>query len=309
MKNYLLLCGGVGGAKLALGFKNTLPEKNLAIAVNTGDDFTHLNLKICPDLDTVMYTLSDESDVSKGWGRKDETWNMRSALADIGGETWFQLGDKDLATHIQRTQLIKSGSSLSEATYKLCQSFNLPDFIYPMSNEPIETYIQTKNRLLSFQEYFVKLKCEPPVTDFVFKGLDKAKFNEDIDLDTYDEIIICPSNPYVSINPMLQLSSLKNHLMEFPQKVTTISPIVNSQSLKGPTAKMILELGHEISVITIAEFYKNYSKRIFIDPSDKNYSDELIALGFEVHPTNLIMNNTQSKNKLAKEIINLLELK
>ena len=309
MKNYLLLCGGVGGAKLALGFKNTLPDKNLAIAVNTGDDFTHFNLKICPDLDTVMYTLSGESDVSKGWGRKDETWNMRSALADIGGETWFQLGDKDLATHIQRTQLINSGSSLSEATYQLCQSFNLPDFIYPMSNEPVETYIQTKNRLLSFQEYFVKLKCEPPVTDFVFKGLDKAKFNEDIDLDTYDEIIICPSNPYVSINPMLQLSSLKNHLMEFPQKVTTISPIVNSQSLKGPTAKMMLELGYDISVITIAEFYKNFSKRIFIDPSDKKDSDELIALGFEVHSTDLIMNNTQSKNTLAKEIINYLELK
>jgi len=309
MKNYLLLCGGVGGAKLALGFKNTLPEKNLAIAVNTGDDFTHFNLKICPDLDTVMYTLSGESDVSKGWGRKDETWNMRSALADIGGETWFQLGDKDLATHIQRTQLINSGSSLSEATYQLCQSFNLPDFIYPMSNEPVETYIQTKNRLLSFQEYFVKLKCEPPVTDFVFKGLDKAKFNEDIDLNTFDEIIICPSNPYVSINPMLQLTSLKNHLMEFPQKVTTISPIVNSQSLKGPTAKMMLELGYDISVITIAEFYKNFSKRIFIDPSDKKDSDELIALGFEVHSTDLIMNNTQSKNTLANKIINYLELK
>ena len=198
-----------------------------------------------------MYTLSGESDVSKGWGRKDETWNMRSALADIGGETWFQLGDKDLATHIQRTQLINSGSSLSEATYQLCQSFNLPDFIYPMSNEPVETYIQTKNRLHSFQEYFVKLKCEPPVTDFVFKGLDKAKFNEDIDLDTYDEIIICPSNPYVSINPMLQLTSLRNHLMEFPQKVTTISPIVNSQSLKGPTAKMMLELGYDISLSLI----------------------------------------------------------
>jgi LPPG:FO 2-phospho-L-lactate transferase len=178
-----------------------------------------------------------------------------------------------------------------------------------MSNEPVETYIQTKNRLLSFQEYFVKLKCEPPVTDFVFKGLDKAKFNEDIDLNTFDEIIICPSNPYVSINPMLQLTSLKNHLMEFPQKVTTISPIVNSQSLKGPTAKMMLELGYDISVITIAEFYKNFSKRIFIDPSDKKDSDELIALGFEVHSTDLIMNNTQSKNTLANKIINYLELK
>ena len=131
MKNYLLLCGGVGGAKLALGFKNILSEENLAIVVNTGDDFTHLNLKICPDLDTVMYTLAGESDVSKGWGRKNETWNMLSALADMDGETWFQLGDKDLATHIQRTRLIKSCNSLYEATMKLCNSFNLPQFIFP----------------------------------------------------------------------------------------------------------------------------------------------------------------------------------
>ena len=307
MKNYLLLCGGVGGAKLALGFKNTINAENLAIAVNTGDDFTHLNLKICPDLDTVMYTLSGESDVSKGWGRKNESWNMLTALKNLDGETWFQLGDKDLATHIQRTELINSGNSLSEATYKLCKSLGLPKFIYPMSNESVETYIQTENRLLSFQEYFVKLKCEPPVTDFVFKGLDKAKFNKDIDLNFYDEIIICPSNPYVSINPILQLSGIQDYLIKFSNKVSVISPIVNAQSLKGPTAKMMQELGQEISVTTIAEFYKQYAKKIFIDSADKINAEHLKALGYDVYPTNLIMNNTQSKNKLAQEIIKVLE--
>ena len=307
MKNYLLLCGGVGGAKLALGFKNTINAENLAIVVNTGDDFTHLNLKICPDLDTVMYTLSGESDVSKGWGRKNESWNMLTALKNLDGETWFQLGDKDLATHIQRTELINSGNSLSEATFKLCKSLGLPKFIYPMSNESVETYIQTENRLLSFQEYFVKLKCEPPVTDFVFKGLDKAKFNKDIDLNFYDEIIICPSNPYVSINPILQLSEMQDYLIKFPNKVSVISPIVNAQSLKGPTAKMMQELGQEISVTTIAEFYKQYAKRIFIDSADKVNAEHLTALGYDVYPTNLIMNNTQSKNKLAQEIIKVLE--
>ena len=258
MKNYLLLCGGVGGAKLALGFKNSIDSDNLTIAVNTGDDFTHLGLRICPDLDTVMYTLASESDTSKGWGRKDESWNMLSALSEMEGETWFQLGDKDLATHIQRTHLINSGQSLTDATHNLCESFNLPKFIFPMSNQSVETYIQTKNRLLSFQEYFVKLKCEPPVTDFVFKGLDKADFNKDLDLSTYDEIIICPSNPYVSINPMLQLPKLKNYLHDSSHKVTTISPIVNAQSLKGQTAKMMQELGQEVCVKTIGKFYKNY---------------------------------------------------
>ena len=309
MKNYLLLCGGVGGAKLALGFKNSIDPDNLTIAVNTGDDFTHLGFRICPDLDTVMYTLAGESDKSKGWGRKDESWNMLSALSDMKGETWFQLGDKDLATHIQRTYLINSGQSLTEATHYLCKSFNLPKHIFPMSNQSVETYIQTKNRLLSFQEYFVKLKCEPPVTDFVFKGLDKADFNEDLDLSTYDEIIICPSNPYVSINPMLQLPKLKNYLCDYPHKVTTISPIVNAQSLKGPTAKMMQELGKEVSVKTIAKFYKNYSKRIFIDSSDDSESNELSDLGYEVYIADLIMTSLDKKNALAKRIIDELESK
>jgi len=309
MKNYLLLCGGVGGAKLALGFKNSIDSDNLTIAVNTGDDFTHLGLRICPDLDTVMYTLAGESDTSKGWGRKDESWNMLSALSAMEGETWFQLGDKDLATHIQRTYLINSGQSLTEATHDLCESFNLPKYIFPMSNQSVETYIQTKNRLLSFQEYFVKLKCEPPVTDFVFKGLDKADFNKDLDLLLYDEIIICPSNPYVSINPMLQLPILKNYLHDNSHKVTTISPIVNAQSLKGPTAKMMQELGHEVSVKTIAKFYKNYSQRIFIDSSDASESDELNDLGYEVHIGDLVMNSLDKKNALAKTIIDKLESK
>jgi LPPG:FO 2-phospho-L-lactate transferase len=256
-----------------------------------------------------MYTLAGESDISKGWGRKDESWNMLSALSDLEGETWFQLGDKDLATHIQRTYLINSGQSLTEATHDLCDSFNLPKYIFPMSNQSVETYIQTKNRLLSFQEYFVKLKCEPPVSDFVFKGLDKADFNKDLDLSIYDEIIICPSNPYVSINPMLQLPKLKNYLHDCSHKVTTISPIVNAQSLKGPTAKMMQELGQEVSVKTIAKFYKNYSKRIFIDSSDVSESDVLNELGYEVHIADLIMNSLDKKNALAKTIIDELESK
>ena len=307
MKNYLLLCGGVGGAKLALGFKEILSPDNLGIVVNTGDDFTHLNLRICPDLDTVMYTLSGESDVSKGWGRKNETWNMLSALSELDGDTWFQLGDKDLATHIHRTKLMQSGYSLSEATSILSKLFNLPDFIYPMSNEPVETYIQTKNRLLSFQEYFVKLQCDPPVTDFVFKGLDQAEFNSSIDLDAFEEIIICPSNPFVSINPMLQLNTLQQHLTKFPEKVTVISPIVNSNCLKGPTAKMMTELGQEINVRSIATFYKDYAKRIFIDSSDENESMPMAEMGFEVCHSNLVMNNFQSKVDLAQAIVDHLE--
>jgi LPPG:FO 2-phospho-L-lactate transferase len=307
MRNYLLLCGGVGGAKLALGFSKILPPSNFTIVVNTGDDFTHLNLKICPDLDTVLYTLSEESDLTKGWGRKNETWQMLSTLKDIGGETWFQLGDKDIATHIMRTNLINEGASLSEVTKTLCKAFKIAPNILPMSNESVKTYIQTKNRLLSFQEYFVKFQCEPPVTDFVFKGLEKAKFNSEIDLDSYDEIIICPSNPFVSINPIIQLTDLNQYLKDFPEKVSVVSPIVNSNSLKGPTSKMMNELGMETSVVTIAKYYSEYARTLFIDTIDHNQETKIINIGYDVSLANLVMNDLDSKISLAQSVIDYLE--
>ena len=309
MKNYLLLCGGVGGAKLALGFSKILPESNLTIAVNTGDDFTHFNLKICPDLDTVMYTLSNESDVSKGWGRSNESWEMLSALKDLGGETWFQLGDKDLATHIIRTQLIANGASLSEATQDLSQRFGLKTNILPMTDDLVETYIQTQNRLLSFQEYFVKHKCKPSVTNFVFKGLEKAEFNPLIDLASFDEIIICPSNPFVSISPIIQLEPLNTYLKENPERVSVVSPIVNAKSLKGPTSKMMSELGMDTSVLTVANYYSEYSNTIFLDSSDTNEEHALVNNGFQVFFANLIMNNLDSKVNLAQSVIDCLEQK
>jgi|TARA_B110000438_G_C15742910_1_gene619323 LPPG:FO 2-phospho-L-lactate transferase len=309
MKNYLLLCGGVGGAKLALGFSKILPESNFTIVVNTGDDFTHFNLKICPDLDTVMYTLSNESDLSKGWGRANESWEMLSALKNLGGETWFQLGDKDLATHIIRTQLISNGSSLSEATQELASRFGLKTNILPMTDDLVETYIQTQNRLLSFQEYFVKFQCEPSVTNFVFKGLDKAKFNPLIKLDNFDEIIICPSNPFVSISPIIQLEPLNEYLQSHPERVNVVSPIVNSKSLKGPTSKMMKELGMDTSVLTIAKYYSKYAQTLFIDASDHQEEKLIKNMGYKVSLADLVMNNLDSKINLAQSVIDYLELK
>ena len=307
MKNYLLLCGGVGGAKLALGFSKILAESNLTIAVNTGDDFKHLNLKICPDLDTVLYTLANESDLSKGWGRADESWEMLGALKQLGGESWFQLGDKDLATHIIRTQLLANGANLSQVTQELCSRFGVQSKVLPMSDDTVETYIQTKNRLLSFQEYFVKFQCEPPVTNFVFKGLDKAKFNPLIDLEAFDEIIICPSNPFVSINPILQLEGLNQFLKLHPDRVNVVSPIVNSQSLKGPTSKIMIELGLEVSVNSIANFYKDYASTIFVDELDNDQLNCLHTIGFKTFIAPLVMKSLQSKIQLAESIVCSLE--
>ena len=309
MKNYLLLCGGVGGAKLALGFSKILSDSNYTIAVNTGDDFKHFNLKICPDLDTVMYTLSNESDLSKGWGRANESWEMLSALKQLGGETWFQLGDKDLATHIIRTQLIANGSSLSEATKELTLRFGLKSNILPMTDDLVETYIQTQNRLLSFQEYFVKFQCEPSVTDFVFKGLDKAKFNPLIDLEAFDEIVICPSNPFVSISPIIQLDPLNQFLKSYPERVSVVSPIVNSKSLKGPTSKMMNELGMDTSVLTIANYYSEYARTLFIDSTDHQEESLIAGMGYKVSLANLVMNNLDSKINLAQSVIDYLEAK
>ena len=305
----LLICGGVGGAKLAYGFYNSIPHDAFDVLVNTGDDFIHLGLHVSPDLDTVIYTLSEEVEVSQGWGRQNESWNMLNELKTLEGDTWFQLGDKDLATHFIRTSMLNDGKSLTDITAHIASRFGIKSNIFPMSDNLVSTFIKTDRDILSFQEYFVKLKCAPPVTDFVFKGLDKAEFNPDLTLSSYDEIIICPSNPYVSINPMLQLTTLNQYLVGFSDKVTVISPIVNSKSLKGPTAKMMLELDHDISVVTIGKFYQQYSKRIFIDPSDVEETTKLNELGYEVHCANLIMNNTMSKNSLAHEIIKLLESK
>ena len=306
MKNYLLLCGGVGGAKLALGFSKILPSSNMTVAVNTGDDFIHLNLKICPDLDTVLYTLSEQADLIKGWGRSNESWEMFGALKALGGETWFQLGDKDLATHFFRSDLLTRGETLSTVTKELCKRFNIDVNILPMTDDVVETYIQTKNRLLSFQEYFVKLKCEPSVTTFVFKGLDKAKFNPLINLDSFDEIIICPSNPFVSINPIIQLSELNSFLKQNADRVSVVSPIVNAKSLKGPTSKMMTELGLEASVQTIANFYQEYAQSIFIDPSDAHQQLAIKDLGYSIHQAPLVMENLNSKIKLAECILEQL---
>ena len=307
MKNYLLLCGGVGGAKLALGFSKVLQPSNMTIVVNTGDDFEYLNLKICPDLDTVIYTLSGESDSLKGWGRADESWTMLKTLGDLGGDTWFQLGDKDLATHFLRTDLIKKGASLSFVSQELCKRFNVDHFILPMTDDLVETYVQTKNKLLSFQEYFVKLRCEPLVSDFVFKGLDNAKFNPLINLSSFNEIIICPSNPFVSINPIIQLSELNKFLKENSNRVSVISPIVEAKSLKGPTSKIMNELGLDVSVKTIASFYQEFADTLFIDRADSHQRKDIENLGFKVFESDLIMNNLESKIALAKSIINYLE--
>tara|TARA_Y100000590_G_scaffold240773_1_gene270794 strand:+ start:465 stop:1385 length:921 start_codon:yes stop_codon:yes gene_type:complete len=300
--NILLVCGGVGGSKLALGFYKLRNKIPFSILTNTADDFEHLGLYISPDIDTVTYTLADVVNKDQGWGRDKESWNMLEELSNLGGEDWFKLGDKDLSVHIYRTILLKQGKTLSEITEIISKKFNVKVPIFPMSNDPVQTYIQTSNNLIPFQEYFVKYKCQPEVSDFVFKGIDGVHLNPNIDLQSFSHIVICPSNPFVSIAPIITIPELKSFLTNNKHKVSIVSPIVNGNSLKGPTAKMFMELGQEVSVTSVCKIYKDIANTIFIDKSDKHYQNDLEKMGFRVHIDNLVMNNLNSKINLAKFI-------
>ena len=303
---YLLICGGVGGAKLALGFSKAIDSNSIDIVVNTGDDFNHLGLYVCPDLDTVTYTLSDKVDLKKGWGRSKESWQMLTELDSMGGDTWFQLGDKDLATHIYRTFNLSKGKKLTEVTKDIKDSFGIKENIYPMSDDSVSTFIKTKKDILSFQEYFVKYKCEPTASDFVFKGALTASFNKKIKLDAYDKFIICPSNPFISIGPILALRKFKDYLKNRKQDVVIVSPIVNDRSIKGPTSKIFKELGFNSTVVSVANYYNEVSQNIFIDNKDKKYLNELNELGFNVYLADLIMKDIKTKKNLADSIISQL---
>ncbi|NCX77929.1 MAG: 2-phospho-L-lactate transferase, partial [Proteobacteria bacterium] len=249
----LLICGGVGGAKLAKGFYRS--DQNFDLLVNVGDDFNHFGLHISPDLDTVMYTLSDQVNQKQGWGLKDESWTTLENIKFLNSETWFQLGDKDIATHMVRTQLLKT-KTLTEATQIICKAFNLPLNIYPASNDPIETIILSEQEKYSFQEYFVKYQTKPLVKGIEYHGIQKAALNDCLDLESYDNIVICPSNPFLSIDPIIKIQELNNFLLKHKERVYVVSPIVANNSLKGPTAKIMQSLNIDVNVLSIAKHYR-----------------------------------------------------
>lgn len=300
----LLICGGVGGAKLAKGFYQS--KQDFDVLVNIGDDFNHFGLHISPDLDTVMYTLSDRVNTSQGWGLEDDTWKTLKNIELIGGDTWFQLGDKDLATHMVRTQLLKT-QNLTQTTQKICQAFNLSINLFPASEDLIQTTIYEGNNSYSFQEYFVKHKTNVVVSSIAYLGLEQASLNPNIDLETYNKIIICPSNPYLSIDPIVKINELWNFLNKNKERVFVISPIVADASLKGPTAKIMHSLGIDVNVISIAKHYRAIADNIFIDERDKHYAQEISSLGMNPYLSkHLVMTSDQDKISLAVEIVKVL---
>lgn len=309
----LALTGGVGGAKLALGLQDILPPGRLHALVNTGDDFSHLGLHISPDIDTLLYTLSGRADPSRGWGLEGESWHVMDALADLGGETWFRLGDRDLATHLWRTHQLAAGSPLSEVTDLLARRMGIASRIHPMSEAPVRTVVHSNGDTLPFQRYFVEQGCEPAVSGFSFAGIGEARPNTEVLSllrgEEVSAIVVCPSNPFVSIGPMLGIADLCSALRECPAQLVLVSPIVGGVAIKGPAAKMMAELGMPVSALGVAQHYCDVYPGLLdyfvIDESDATLAQEIGELGLQVAVTPTIMNSRKDKQRLARYVLNL----
>jgi LPPG:FO 2-phospho-L-lactate transferase len=301
------LAGGVGGAKLADGLAQLLGE-NLTIIVNTGDDFEMFGLKICPDLDTVCYTLAGIANPESGWGRKDETWNAIENIKLLGGPTWFNLGDRDLATHLERTRRIKEGEPLSQITHYFNNIWNISAKILPMTDDPVFTQVITDEGEMAFQEYFVKRRCEPSVKGFHFSGASNAKPAPGVleALQEADLILFCPSNPWVSIDPILSIPGsrdvIKNHV------VVAVSPIIGGKAVKGPVVKMYSELGIQPNALSVALHYGARESGglltgFMIDKIDALMLPELYSSGFHPSDKDIIMRSPDDRRRLAEEVL------
>lgn len=271
MRRILAITGGVGGAKLALGLAKRLAPDEVLFAVNTGDDFTHLGLEIAPDIDTLTYTLAGLANPELGWGRADETWHFMDALERLGGETWFRLGDRDLALHVRRTSLLAAGASRTEATAAIAGSLGIAHRIAPMSDDPVRTMVHTPDGTLAFQHYFVRDRCAPTVTGFSFDGIEKSRPNPMILdwLSGASGVVICPSNPFVSVDPLLRLPGMRAALVEAAAPVVAVSPIVGGLAIKGPTAKMMQELRVPASAAQVAAHYGDLLDGFVLDRQDR----------------------------------------
>lgn len=294
------LAGGVGGAKFAHGLAQILRAEDLTVIVNTGDDFEHYGLYICPDLDTVCYTLAGLANPETGWGRIQETWNVIENAASLGGPAWFRLGDRDLGTHLERTRRMKEGQSLSRITNDFCEAWGIEQTILPMSDQPVRTIVETDEGELAFQEYFVHRRCEPHVTGFRFEGIETARSAPGVQeaIESADAIIICPSNPWVSIDPILRV------LRKIEKPVIAISPIIGGQTVKGPAAKMYRELGVEPSALAVARHYCDLATGFVLDQIDRQLEGEIRSLGMRTFVTNTLMNSHEDRKRLAGEVLN-----
>jgi LPPG:FO 2-phospho-L-lactate transferase len=298
------LCGGIGGAKLALGLYRVLPPEHLTLIVNTGDDFDHLGLRISPDLDTTLYTLADLANPEAGWGRRDETWTFMKTLADLGGETWFRLGDADLALHVERTRRLQAGEPLSRIAADVAQRFRIHAAIVPMSDEAVRTRVHTREGVLAFQEYFVRRRCEPAVTALEYAGAAAARIAPQalaaLNAADVAAIILCPSNPYLSVDPILALPGMRAALKAAPAPVIAVTPLVAGKAIKGPTAKIMAELEVPLSSAAIARHYADFIDGFVLDRADATL---VPAFSCSLLVADTLMVTLADRERLAREVL------
>ncbi len=298
----LALAGGVGGAKLAHGLQMALDPGSLSVVVNTADDFELWGLHISPDLDTVMYTLAGLANRTWGWGIEGDTWQGMEQMALYGREPWFRLGDRDTITHVLRTQLLREGRTLTEVTAHLSSALGVPNAILPMCDEPVATLLMTPDGPLEFQDYFVRRRHTDTVTGFLFHGIGEARPTQQVlsAIASADAIIFCPSNPIVSIGPILKVPGMRAALKAAPAPRVAVSPIVGGAAIKGPAANMLQSLGHEVSPVGVASLYGDAIQGMIIDRLDEAYAPRIEALGIAAEIADTIMNTDEDRRALAE---------
>ena len=299
------LAGGVGGAKLAVGLEAALSPGDLSVVVNTADDFELWGLHICPDLDTVMYTLVGLANEETGWGVTDESFNALAMISAYGEDAWFKLGDRDLATHILRTERLRVGMRLTKVTAGLAAALGVRSTLLPMCDEPVSTVLKTPEGLLDFQEYFVRRGQKDEVSGVELRGIEDARVTAEAReaISEAEAIIICPSNPIVSIGPILAVPGMRELLANSPAPKVAVSPIVGGRALKGPADRMLRSLGHEVSALGVARMYEGVVDGFVVDHSDAGEGSGISSLGMQVLATEAVMRDEADRERLAREIL------
>ncbi len=303
--NFLAFAGGVGGAKFADGLARAVDPESLTVIVNTADDFDLYGLHISPDVDTVMYTLAGLANPEAGWGVAGDTWRNFDMLARYGAEPWFRLGDSDLATHLLRTELLADGAGLSAVTQELSRRLGVRSRILPMTDDRVRTVVDTELGLLAFQEYFVKHRWQPEVRHLIFEGADEAEPSPGMlrAIETADTIVVCPSNPYLSVDPILALRGVRDVLLNAVAPIIAVTPIIGGQAVKGPTAKLMRELGVEPSAVEVAKHYAEFVNGFVLDSRDAELAPRIEAMGMGVLVSDTLMATVDDRARLACEVV------
>ena len=301
------LAGGVGGARLADGLAHAIPGQSLTVIVNVGDDFDHLGLRICPDLDTVCYTLAGLANPATGWGRSDDTFKALETLSELGGPGWFRLGDRDLGLHLERTRRLHAGQSLSQVTHAICRAWLIAAQVLPATDDNAPTWVYTEEGELPFQEYFVHRQCRPRVTGFRFQGIENARPAAGVvaALEAAQAVVFCPSNPWVSLDPILAVPGIRPALAQprASRPRVGVSPILGGKTVKGPAAKMYAELGIEPSALSVARHFAGLLDGFVIDHQDASLASAIEALGMRVLVTQTLMLTPDDRRRLAVEVL------